>query len=72
MEWCQDGFDEGFYRRSSGAKDPVRDSSGALGRIARGGSFWRPKHTARACHRDYYSEMVRSDDIGFRVARDAR
>jgi formylglycine-generating enzyme required for sulfatase activity/tRNA A-37 threonylcarbamoyl transferase component Bud32 len=67
-EWCSDGFDALFYRRSPGV-DPVAPIDGVAGRVFRGGSFGEVASIARVAIRGLDAPDYRSNDLGLRPAR---
>jgi formylglycine-generating enzyme required for sulfatase activity len=63
-EWCQDNFDQNYYRNS-----PVKDPPGGDGaeRTVRGGSwYWAPEF-CRSAFRHFVAPGQRYSDLGFRV-----
>ncbi|QXD15898.1 SUMF1/EgtB/PvdO family nonheme iron enzyme [Rhodocaloribacter litoris] len=66
-EWVQDWYDAGYYARSP-RLDPQGPETGTL-RVVRGGS-WRDNVAGWLILRNNASEGFRSNEIGFRVARD--
>jgi formylglycine-generating enzyme required for sulfatase activity/serine/threonine protein kinase len=67
-EWCQDGYDEVFYRKSQGT-DPVAPTDWTKSRIFRGGSFFFAASFARAANRFNSTPEFQSHDLGLRPAR---
>lgn len=67
-EWCSDWYGADYYSNSPG-KDPKGPASGSY-RVLRGGSWRTASRIARVAVRDRDSPDFRSNDIGFRVARD--
>jgi len=63
-EWTWDWY--GSY--PGDVTDPTGPSSGSE-RVVRGGSFYDPARAVRAALRDYHAPRLRSDIIGFRLAR---
>jgi iron(II)-dependent oxidoreductase len=68
-EWCQDYFDEEYYKDSppTNPKGP----EGGQERVIRGGSYQETRAALRTTHRMGASEVSTRDNIGFRVAMDA-
>ncbi|MBI3268228.1 MAG: SUMF1/EgtB/PvdO family nonheme iron enzyme [Planctomycetes bacterium] len=66
-EWCEDIYDEFFYKRSPGT-DPLCDS-GSSNRVARGGSWLRRAEICRSAYRNRIDPGNRSNHVGFRPAR---
>jgi uncharacterized protein (TIGR02996 family) len=69
-EWCQDWFDEDYYRHS-----PPRDPQGpprGTERVMRGGAWFNPARTARSGARNCCPPGTRYGNIGFRVAMTVR
>ncbi len=65
-EWCQDGYDEGYYGRS-----PLEDPSGvpqASHRVYRGGSWINGAGVCRSAIRGGIVPAYRISILGFRVA----
>lgn len=64
-EWCEDFYDEDFYRNSDGRKDPVNLSSGS-NHVIRGGSFSDENLNEVSV---YYRNYVKLPEnyIGFRL-----
>jgi formylglycine-generating enzyme required for sulfatase activity len=65
-EWCQDGYDAAYYRRSP-VDDPRGPMNETLLRVIRGGSW---SYTAVACRSAYRNALDRwyhADTCGFRV-----
>ncbi|MEE3259670.1 MAG: formylglycine-generating enzyme family protein [Candidatus Latescibacterota bacterium] len=68
-EWCQDYFDEEYYKRS-----PATNPKGAEGgqeRVVRGGSYQETRAALRSTARMSTSEVAIRDNTGFRLAMDA-
>jgi sulfatase modifying factor 1 len=68
LEWCSDGYAEGYYRQSPDA-DPAGPSQ-ASDRVYRGGGWFNAPPFARSALRCKGPPGLRSNDLGFRVARD--
>ena len=67
-EWCQDVYDDAFYRTlSKDTPDPV-NSRGSGPRVLRGGSFESVPVQGRCAFRSSAPPGERRSDIGFRVA----
>ena len=66
-EWCNDMFIPTYYS-SSPSTDPAGPSLGA-NRVLRGGSWYYLSARCRSSARDYLFSRVRTNYIGFRVAR---
>jgi formylglycine-generating enzyme required for sulfatase activity len=65
-EWCQDGYDAGYY-----AKSPTTDPpgpSGASTRVTRGGSWIYDPANCRPAFRFRGAPEARDRDLGFRLA----
>jgi formylglycine-generating enzyme required for sulfatase activity len=67
-EWCQDGYQEDFYRQEP-QRDPVSDPAGSSERVYRGGSFFNPASVARSAYRDSDSPSFVVSALGVRPAR---
>jgi len=66
-EWCWDGYDGAYYKRS-----PVDNPPGASGpadRVIRGAGWDRDPRFCRSAGRVRFSPVIRSIHLGFRVAR---
>ena len=68
-EWCQDYYDEEYYRTSPPANP--KGPEGGQERVIRGGSFSETRSGVRCTHRASASETQTRDNIGFRLAMDA-
>jgi formylglycine-generating enzyme required for sulfatase activity len=66
-EWCEDYYNEKFYIKSS-ENDPLC-SSGAAGRVIRGGSWFSNPRDCRSADRYWHAPDYRSSFLGFRVLR---
>jgi formylglycine-generating enzyme required for sulfatase activity len=64
-EWCQDWYDDNYYRTSDN-KDPQGPPSGTS-RVLRGGSWYGLPECCRAAARDWFGPGARDDYCGFRV-----
>ncbi|MFO7902326.1 MAG: formylglycine-generating enzyme family protein [Pirellulaceae bacterium] len=67
-EWCQDRYDEDFYRDSP-KDDPMGPTSGKE-RVIRGGGWEAPARFHRSACRHFASHRFRGSAVGFRVARE--
>ena len=65
QEWCQDWFDENYYRMSPVADPPGPDYG--YNRVVRGGSWMRQADFCRSAHRDGDTPNTKCNHIGFRV-----
>ena len=66
-EWCQDGYAAAYYKRS-----PPKDPPGPLrasARVLRGGNWFDDPQRCRSAARFRYATSVRTNVLGFRVAR---
>ena len=68
-EWCQDYYDEEYYK-SSPATNP-KGPDGGQERVVRGGCYIESRAALRTTHREGVSEVTTRDTIGFRIAMDA-
>ena len=68
-EWCQDGYQGDFYRRSQGSRDPVSDPEASSERVNRGGSFNDAASLARSAYRSLNSPSSAVFTLGVRPAR---
>ncbi len=70
-EWCQDWYDDDYYRESPRI-DPQGPTSSSLGRprVVRGGSFADLASSCRSAFRHTCTETSKSVRIGFRVVRE--
>jgi formylglycine-generating enzyme required for sulfatase activity len=64
-EWCQDAYDEHYYRASPPA-DPRGPARGSQ-RVVRGGAWMLAARYCRSARREKFPPAVRSSLIGFRV-----
>jgi formylglycine-generating enzyme required for sulfatase activity/predicted Ser/Thr protein kinase len=69
FEWCWDGFDANFYRRSP-VDDPAGPKLAPPIRVHRGGGWSHPPEDARSAGRAGAPQDFRNLALGFRVARD--
>jgi len=67
-EWCQDWYDESYYR-SSPETDPPGAGSGQV-RVMRGGSWLAPSSSCRAASRSRSVPGVSHASVGFRLVRE--
>ena len=65
-EWCQDGYDENYYKNSP-SKNPSGPTSGYF-RVTRGGSWSNGTWCCRVCYRDFDGLSKRKDYLGLRLA----
>jgi formylglycine-generating enzyme required for sulfatase activity len=66
-EWCSDWFGENYYSNCA-LKNPKGPESGSL-RILRGGSWFCFPGSCRVTSRLSYSQELRDDGVGFRLAK---
>jgi formylglycine-generating enzyme required for sulfatase activity len=66
-EWCQDGYDDAYYKGSPGEDPP--GASQASARVVRGGGWDSEPRYCRSAHRGGSSPSDRSSYQGFRLAR---
>ncbi|MCZ6794362.1 MAG: formylglycine-generating enzyme family protein [Planctomycetota bacterium] len=67
-EWCEDVYDEDFYRRSSSMPhDPVC-TTGSGNRVVRGGSWSDRARYCRSAARSWNDPGYRGKDLGYRPA----
>jgi sulfatase modifying factor 1 len=67
-EWCHDGFDAEYYKRSP-KEDPSGPSQSTL-RVFRGAGWFCHPHSGYSGGRGRGRPGIRASDLGFRVARD--
>lgn len=67
-EWCQDGFDRGFFDGQL-CRDPVVDPAGFSLRVSRGGGFDSPASRTRSAIRSADAPIYAYHDLGLRPAR---
>ncbi len=67
-EWCEDGFEDGFYARSP-MIDPVCQIGGATRCVYRGGGFRTLTAYLRSAVRDINAPEFSLSDLGLRPAR---
>ena len=68
FEWCEDWFQEDFYRESAGLHDPLCENSGFEYRMIRGGGYGDGARVCRSALRNYTSPPDRDHALGFRAA----
>jgi formylglycine-generating enzyme len=66
-EWCQDWYDEDYYKSTSGS-NPQGPASGSF-RVLRGGSWGNDAMCLRCSHRNRYVPSDHFRYFGFRCAR---
>ena len=69
-EWCWDWYNIRYYAESP-AENPHGADSGES-RVTRGGDWMNNAYCCRVSYRDDYSPKNRSNNIGFRVARNTK
>ncbi|MDZ7876229.1 MAG: SUMF1/EgtB/PvdO family nonheme iron enzyme [Saprospiraceae bacterium] len=67
-EWCQDYYDENFYKKSNNTINPVANDSGIF-RIVKGGSWNGDPESIRTAFRERQAPTCRDEDVGFRIVR---
>ncbi len=68
-EWCEDWYQEDFYRGSTGARDPLCESAGSTrGRVMRGGSYSSDARRCRSAKRFWEIPSHDALFVGFRPA----
>ena len=68
-EWCEDVYDEGFYKKPEAREtDPCSDK-GSMPRIIRGGCRALGARSCRSAYRDWLAPSLRPYDLGCRLAR---
>jgi len=67
-EWCEDVYDKSAYWTLP--RDNPLCTSGSRYRVCRGGSWKRKDRDARSTNRDFFIARYRTDDLGFRLARE--
>jgi formylglycine-generating enzyme required for sulfatase activity len=67
LQWCGDGYKADYYKGSPCADPP--GALGASGRVIRGGSWSNSPRRARSANRVEGAPGIRSDNLGFRLAR---
>jgi formylglycine-generating enzyme required for sulfatase activity len=65
-EWCWDGYDPGYYKRSPAVDPPGPGAAPA--RVLRGGGWIDVPRHARSAYRFRNVPGNRNDDLGFRLA----
>ncbi len=66
-EWCQDGWDPEFYKKSP-RDDPMVPAEASADRVIRGGSWYGSARLVRAASRRRGDPGDRYDNLGFRCA----
>jgi formylglycine-generating enzyme required for sulfatase activity len=64
-EWCQDGYDSGFYKKSP-RSDPVAPVEAFAAQVIRGGAWGSSARYVRAAYRGRIDTGHRHADLGFR------
>jgi formylglycine-generating enzyme required for sulfatase activity len=68
-EWCWDGSEADYYKKSpAAAADPLGPLQ-AAGRVYRGGSWVSSPRGCRSASRYGYTPGFRINDLGIRIAR---
>lgn len=70
MEWCSDWYRNTYYMDAS--YENPSGPGGGTHKVIRGGSWNTPRDAVRSCNRSYTVMGARYDDLGFRLARDAK
>lgn len=65
-EWCNDWYDEGYYKCSH--LDNPRGPDSANHRVARGGAWFNKAAHCRVANRSYYRPEESGSYLGFRLA----
>jgi formylglycine-generating enzyme required for sulfatase activity len=65
-EWCQDWYDDNYYKKSPRRDPPGPDQIGS--RVLRGGCWYWHGLQARSAYRSYVGPDYRNHCVGFRVA----
>lgn len=69
-EWTSDKYSPDAYKgRGSVAVDPIQRAVGDDARTLRGGDWYKSAHHSRSAVRDEGATHIRSNRVGFRVAR---
>jgi len=66
-EWCRDGYDDEYYKRSPAENPPGQSQAAA--RVRRGGGWYGYPRDCRSADRDGSAPDYRNRSLGFRVAR---
>jgi sulfatase modifying factor 1 len=66
-EWCQDCYDQDYYKTSPVQDPPGPEEKATLYRVMRGGSFGYPPRWCRSACRYWSDPAVRFSFVGFRV-----
>ena len=66
-EWCLDGFDSGYYRRSP-TKDPLCPPESSTSRVNRGGCFATAATSSRSANRPSGAPTIADRYLGLRPA----
>ncbi len=66
-EWCQDWYQEDFYKESTGARDPLCENSGSERWVVRGGRWGSNAEYCRSACR-LYGPSRHITNLGFRPA----
>jgi len=68
FEWCEDVWDDGFYKKSEATKKNPLASSGSSLRVVRGGSWYSDAGRCRSAFRDLIIPSYRISVLSFRPA----
>ena len=66
-EWCEDVFDDAFYRKPEAKKNPVC-TTGSETRVFRGGGWLSLARYCRSADRSRNDPSLRNNSLGFRPA----
>jgi formylglycine-generating enzyme required for sulfatase activity len=66
-EWCQDVYDEDYYKNSPKEDPQGPDGAADAFRVIRGGSYYYPARDCRCANRGRYARSYRDYNVGFRV-----
>jgi len=69
MEWCQDWYDDDYYKTTVDKIDPKGPDAGVK-RVLRGGSYFDEDVVCRTTYRSRLEPSKRQWNIGFRLASD--
>ncbi len=68
LEWCEDWYQEDFYPKSTGVRDPLCENSGSGYRVIRGGHRDTFAGRCRSACRDWFPPADSYFCVGFRPA----
>ncbi|MBW8001596.1 MAG: formylglycine-generating enzyme family protein [Planctomycetes bacterium] len=71
FEWCNDGYDFGYYLVTPSTNNPKGPISGTV-RVHRGGAWVGETYNSKVSYRNFYTPGHRTSYNGFRVVLDLK